>query len=154
MFEIFSVNLRDGVVDEFAALFAVADDELVIVGGDHNDGHHAYVVAHFFVRNIVDAEVFFLSDGEFADYFAVFVFDGSLCFEAHEICTESYVLLIGGVEIAFGERDVVDGIEDIGLAHAIAADEAIHFFRKSKVLSFVVFEIGEMNGSEKQVKMN
>jgi hypothetical protein len=112
------------------------------------------VVAHFLVGNIVDAKVFFLSDGKFADYFAVFVSDRSLCFEAHEICTESYVLLIGGVEIAFGKRDVVDGVKNIGFAHAIAADEAIHFFRKSEVLSFVIFEIGEMNGSEEQVKMN
>jgi hypothetical protein len=43
-------------------------------------------------------------------------------------------------------------IEDIGLACAIAADEAVHFFRKSEIQLFVIFKIAEVNGSEKQGK--
>jgi hypothetical protein len=48
----------------------------------------------------------------------------------------------------------MNGVEDIGFAHAIITDEAIYLFRKSKVSLFVVFEISKVDGSEEQVELN
>ena len=79
--------------------------------------------------------------------------DGSSGLEAHEVVAESNVLLISRVEIAPGETDIVNGIEDIGLADTIATNEAIHFFRKGKLLLFVIFKISKVDGAEKQGKL-
>lgn len=48
----------------------------------------------------------------------------------------------------------MNSIEDIGLAYAIGAYEAVHLAGKVKGLILVVFEIGEVDRSEKQNVIN
>jgi hypothetical protein len=110
------------------------------------------MVTHFSVREAIHAKIFFLSDGQFADYFVFFSFDGRSGLKPHKISTEPDILLVSRVEIAFGEADIVDSVKDIGLAHAIIAYETIDFFRKSEVKLFVVFEISKVDGPEEQSK--
>jgi hypothetical protein len=78
--------------------------------------------------------------------------DSDSSIEPHKFITKPDILLVGRIEIAFGQADVVYGIQDIGFAHAVVAYEAIDFFRKNKIKLFVVFEISKVDGPEKQCK--
>jgi hypothetical protein len=110
------------------------------------------VVTHLFITDVVCTEVFLLSGRQFTHYPGFFISDSSIGFKPHEIIGKPYILLVCSVEVAFGEADIVYGIEDIGFAHAIIANEAIHFFRKSEIQLFVIFEISKVDGSEEQCK--
>jgi hypothetical protein len=74
-------------------------------------------------------------------------------FEPHIVTAKPDILLIRSGKVTFGQADVVYSIQDIGLAHAVIAYEAIHFFRKSKVFLFVIFEVGQVDGPEEQGKL-
>jgi hypothetical protein len=108
------------------------------------------MVAHFTIGNVIDAKIFLLSCREFAYYIIALTSDCDCSIESHEISTKPYILLVGSIEIAFGQAYVVYGIQDIGFAHAVITYEAIDFFRKNKVKLFVVFEISKVDGPEKQ----
>jgi hypothetical protein len=49
--------------------------------------------------------------------------------------------VIGQVEVAFGHAQIINGIEQIGFAHAIVANQAIQPIGKVKLLIFVIFKI-------------
>ena len=111
------------------------------------------MIAHFFISYLVHAKVFLPTQRKTT---GDLVFIGSKWgsgFQPHEVIAEFDILLVGGVEVTSGQADVVYGIEDIGLAYAIAAYEAINFFWKGELLLFVIFEISKMDGPEKQCKL-
>ena len=108
------------------------------------------MVAHFAIGYVIDDKFFLLTDGKPANYLVCFSAYGSRSLKPHEICTKPDILLVGGVEVAFGKADVMYGIQDIGFAYSVAAYEAVHFLRKDEVSLFVVFEISKVDGSEKQ----
>ena len=45
------------------------------------------------------------------------------------------------MDMAFREREVIDGIEQIGLSHAVVAEKTIHFRRESDFCLLYVFVI-------------
>jgi hypothetical protein len=108
------------------------------------------MIAHFFVAQIIQAEVLLFAQWLFADYAVFFRTYLGLSRQPHKLTAKPDILLIRRIEITLGQADVVDRIEDIGFAHAIIADEAVHFFRKSEVQLFVILEIGEVDRSEQQ----
>jgi len=110
------------------------------------------MVAHFPIGYVVYAKVFLSAQGEPACDLRCFMPECSSGIEPHKVIAEPDILLVCMAEVAFGEADVMNSIQDIGLAHTIIAYEAIYFFRKSKVLLFVVFEISKMDSTEKQSK--
>jgi hypothetical protein len=51
------------------------------------------------------------------------------------------VLLVAACEITFGETKIIEGIEQVGLAHAIVATDAYDPFRELKRSLAVVLEL-------------
>ena len=51
-------------------------------------------------------------------------------FEHHEFLFVTYHLRVDGIGGRVTEREVVDGVEHIGLAHAVVSDEAIDLWRE------------------------
>ena len=82
----------------------------------------------------------------------VFILYSGSGIKPHEIISKPDILLVGGIEIAFGQADIVYGIQDIGFAYTIIAYEAIDFFRKRQVKFFVVFEVSKVDRPEEQGK--
>ena len=111
------------------------------------------MIAHFTIGQVVYTEVFLSAHGEPAYDLVLFFPDSSSGFEPHEVIAKSDILLVCRIEIAPCQADIVNGIEDIGLADAIATYEAIHFFGKGKLLLFVIFEISKVDSTEKQGKL-
>ena len=62
---------------------------------------------------------------------------------AEEILVMPDIELVGGVEEAFAEREVINRVEDVGLPCPIEADKTIHLLRKRQVGGLAVLEIGQ-----------
>ena len=62
-----------------------------------------------------------------------------------EVGLVAHHLRVDGVRSALAEREVVDGIEQIGLAHAVLPNKAVHIGRKLEVglLDVLIVEYGE-----------
>ena len=60
-----------------------------------------------------------------------------------KILAMPYVLSIGGIKKTFTEREIMDGIEEIGLAYPVISREAIDLVGKDQIGLPVVLEIGE-----------
>ena len=53
------------------------------------------------------------------------------------------VLLVGSAEEALAEREVIDGIEDVGLPRPVEAHEAVDILRQLQIRRFAVLEVGQ-----------
>ena len=137
--EVVVVDLRDDTVGEAAAELAAAGDELLVVGRDHDQGQLADVLGEGFIQFLVPAHLLGLplTEGAADDVGAAMAVD------SEEVGAEAYVLAVGGVEIAFAEGEVVDGIEEVGLASAVVADEAVDVAAEPDVGLGVILEVGE-----------
>jgi hypothetical protein len=96
---------------------------------------------------VVHGEFFAAGFPENANGFFVAVIQQQLSFQP-----EAFVALedIGGVlpgKIAFGEAEVMDGIKQVGLAHAIAAANAYNALGKGKILLEIILELEERYGT-------
>ena len=60
-----------------------------------------------------------------------------------EILVVADVLFIGRTKKAFAKREVINRVEDVGLAGPVKPHKAIHLLRKQQVGCFAVFEIGQ-----------
>lgn len=56
--------------------------------------------------------------------------DAHIGIEPHEISPELNILLVCRIEIALGKAGVMNGIQYVGFAHSIGANEAIDLSRK------------------------
>lgn len=63
--------------------------------------------------------------------------------DSKEILVVADVLLVGRAEKAFAKREVINRVEDIGLAGSVKPHKAIHLLRKQQVGCFAVLEIGQ-----------
>jgi len=68
-----------------------------------------------------------------------------------ELLSLSDVLSVYRIEIALAEREVVDGVEQVGLSHSVVAKQAVDSGTEVDVdvtvgLEIVYFKIGEIQG--------
>ena len=57
------------------------------------------------------------------------------------VLAEAYVLDVDGIEVALAEREVVDGVKEVGLAGTVVADKAIDIAAEADVNLRVVLEV-------------
>lgn len=142
--EVFVVVLRYDAVDEFASHLAGTSDEQFVGRRCHDERD----VSNMFGESAAGFTVPFhllLSVLEYAgcrggltDISFVVSVNSKKCL------TVANVLAVDGVEMAFTERKVIDCIEEISLANAVVADEAIDTGRGLDLDGGVVFEIGKI----------
>jgi hypothetical protein len=76
---------------------------------------------------------------------AIYIFFGAVSFVLpvyhKEFALVVDVLVVNQVRVAFAERQVIHGVEHIGLAHAVVADETIYFRRKFQFRLHNVFVV-------------
>ena len=73
-----------------------------------------------------------------------------------EVALVAHHLRVYRVGGALAERQVIDGIQQVGLAHAVLPDEAVHVGRKLEVglLDVLIVEYGESFQNHYEVRMN
>jgi hypothetical protein len=60
-----------------------------------------------------------------------------------EILIISYILAVYRIQVAFTEREIVNGIKKIGLPHAIFPNKAIDLCRKWNVDLFIILKVDQ-----------
>ena len=145
--EILAVGLRNDTVDELATEVAAAGDELLVVGRHHDEGELADMRRERLVDLLVPAHLLALATPEDAtgDIGAVMAVDGE------ELLADADVLHIDRVEIALAEREIVDGVEEVGLAGTVVAHEAVDLGAEGDLDLGVVLEVGEGKAVESHV---
>ena len=63
--------------------------------------------------------------------------------DGEEVLSEADILCIDRVEITFAKREVVDGVEEVGLAGTVVANKAIDVVAELHVGLGVILEIGQ-----------
>ena len=124
--EIERIELRYHAVDELTSQVAALVDEVAVVRRDHHQREFAYMVGESVVFFFVETERFLL----FAllhtrHHLIVLAVMRIQAMDGEKILFMAYVLLVGCPEKALTEREIIDGIEDIGLPCPIESHETI-----------------------------
>jgi len=139
--QIVGVQLGKKGVEETAALLTAARDDLHIVGGDDDTGETADMTGELLIRFAAREELLFpclpqdTNDvGELALLF-------KMPFNPETRRPLLNILLVAAREIAFGKTKVINGVQQVGLTHAIVATETHDPFRKPEGSLAVVLEL-------------
>lgn len=155
------VQLGEEGVQEAAAFFAAAGDDLHVVRGDDDTGQAANMLGETFAGLIIGKQLFFTVLPQDADHFQGLALLLKLSFDAKagdagRVRTNQrfvvrrtdirlrrfmYAELVLPGKIALSKAKVIDGIQQIGLANAIAAADAYDPLGKVEGGLFVVFEL-------------
>jgi hypothetical protein len=62
------------------------------------------------------------------------------------------ILAIDNIKIRFADRQIVNGIEQVGFSDAVVPDKAIYLFRKRKISVFIIFKIKQRKFLQEHLK--
>lgn len=145
LLQILGIELRDDGVEELAAHLTAPVDDVAVVGRDHHHGEKADVGTQTGILLLV------------GPHRLVSVFVGAthlrvvlgltvekLSVNGEKIRVEAHRKDILRGEIALAERQVINGVQQVGLATAVPPDDAVHILVKRELSLLVAFEIGNM----------
>ena len=146
LLQIFGIELRDDGIEELATQLAAPVDDVAVVGRNHHHGEKANVGAQTGILLLV------------GPHRLVSVFVGAAHLRV-VLCLRIVKLTVNGEEIrvkahrenvlcgeiALAKRQVIDGVQQIGLATAVPPDDAVHILVERKLSLLVAFEISNMN---------
>ena len=129
------VVLRDDAIHEAPALVAAFADEFAVLRTDHDQRNKADMLNEAFVVFFAAAEL--LLNTAFDAAGDDFLFRGGMVkgvspLNHSHVFGMRNILTINSVVRGLGEAEVVDGIEQIGLALAIEPDQAVEFIREAE----------------------
>jgi hypothetical protein len=139
--EIGGVELGKNGVEEFPPVFADARDERDIVRRDDHEGIVADVFGKARIRQVVQVKLLAPGLAQDADRFFITAIDTEPSFQP-----ESFMPFLGyqGIlprKIAFGEAEIVDGIQQVGLANAVTPADTHDPFIETEFPRKIVLEL-------------
>lgn len=132
-------------VKEFAPVFPAARDDVAVIGRDHHGGVFPDMFADLFIRDLTGGE----------GLFAVLPYAGHFLrrLAVHEDAADTkavlvvlHIIFIPALEIAFGEAQVINGIQQVGLADAVKPRNAHYFLPEGKAGMGEIPELGQCYG--------
>ena len=141
MSQIFAVALGYDLVHESAAFFACAAYQVPVHGRHHHQRYQPYVLAQALIFLAIALEGFALAFLVSHSYLYRVAVAQIVASEHHIVGIVVKHHLVGEVAAAFGEAEIVDGIEHIGFAHTIIAYEAIDVGREIQLTFSEILEI-------------
>ena len=139
--EVVFVVLGDKPVGESPAGFAAFADQVAVVGRDHHHGDKADIVAEPGVFFPVDRKGFLFAFTVFEQNVEAVVITVEPSFDAEKILAVSNQLAVGQSEVGFAHCQGVNGIQQIGFAHAVVSRKGIDLRMELGFEMFEVFEI-------------
>ena len=97
----------------------------------------------FLVGFLIEEEFFFACFPQDADYFFRRGLLFKMPFYAEAGTSFEYILLVGFGEITFREAEIINRIQQVGLANAIVTANAYNPFPELEICLFVIFELYE-----------
>jgi hypothetical protein len=116
---------------------------LYIVGGNDHAGEFANMGGQFFVRFIVHQKFLAPCFAKYTNHFQRFGLQVKMALDAKPARAMQNILAIAAGKIAFGETAIINGIEQVGFAHAIGAANTHDPLGEGKVTRLVIFELGK-----------
>jgi len=143
------VELRNAPVEIAAPFVGGIAYERRIGGRDDHDGHQPYMIRQAVVLLAVAFERLAAPTGERADdLFAASVRPFVTPFEQEKLLAVTHALRIGHREGRLAHRQVVDRVDEIGLARPVVAHETIDPRGQRKLLLTDILEIDERQSFE------
>ena len=149
MLEINLVELRDDFVEKLPSHFVAIVDDVAVVRRDHHHGEKPHVVAQPFVFLLVSLQRLCPVLIDTAHLRAVPRFlVGKIAVQREKIRSQLHRTHILSRKAALPERQIMNGIQQVGLAAAIRTHDAVHVAVEREGGFSVGFEISEMDGFE------
>ena len=151
--EVLFVELRNDHIEELSSQFAALVDEVAVNRRNHNERVLPDVVAQALVLLRVQlhhlASVALENAADFAGS-AVIVAD-IFAMDGKKIAVEADALMVVRRKITFAEREVMDGIQQIGLPAAVFTNHGVHLLCEIHRGFRVVLEVDQLYVLEKQL---
>ena len=135
------IELRDHAVKKLAAAFTSSFDKFGIVRSDQYDRNNPNVFAGFVQCFSVLVDQLFLACLEGTADFQWFFLDLKLPLDCKKVLTVRDVQRVAALHRTLGERQVVNGIEDIGFAAAVQPHEAVELWAELQAGFVVIFKL-------------
>ena len=128
-------------IEKGSSFPAVPGYEFRIIWRNHHTRVPADMTGEFLIGFIIDRK--FLPAGlpEDTNRFFRFSVEFALSFHPETITALFHIIAVLPGKIAFGKTQIMDGIQQIGLTHAIIAINAYHPLPEGKTAVLVVFEL-------------
>jgi hypothetical protein len=102
-----------------------------------------YVLGKFFVRLIIYKKFFFAGLSQDTNCFFRFIPKLKIAFQPEAAVPLQNIVTINPGKIAFGEAEIVNGIEQIGFANPIAAGDTNDPLSKLEGPAIIILELGQ-----------
>jgi hypothetical protein len=122
--QVAAVQLGKEGIEESSALLTAAGDDLYVIGGDDNAGKAADMVGELLIGLVVQGKFLLAVLTQDAKYLVGLALLLKMPLDTEAGVAFTDILLVGFGEIALGEAEVIDRIEQVGLADAIIATNA------------------------------
>lgn len=150
LIQVVMVCLYKGVVHKIASFFTAFKHQVYVI----RRYDYASVPAH----QVTDTLQFFAisldllaiaGQGFYNHLFGITAFAES-AFKSKKFTPVTHYKLVTGRKIAFAQAEVIDGVKDIGLAHAIGPCQYIKARMKNDAFSLIISELCQLQGFEMQ----
>ncbi len=142
MLHVPGIQLAEEAVQPPAAVLASAEDDLRVIRRDHHGRELPDVPGEFLVAFIVQGDIFFaVLYG--ADDLVIFSAPLEEGFQPKTVCVVPDILRFRGVEIAFGEAEIINGVQEVRLPRTIPAGDADDPFGKTESPESIILELRE-----------
>jgi len=141
--QVSGIQLRKQGVEETTAFLTSAGNDLHIVGSDDDAGEMPDMPGEFIVGLSVERKFLLAIFPENANDLRRCAFFFKMAFDAEAGRSFQYILLIAPGKIRFGKTEIIDGVEQIGLAHSIISADAYDPIREPESILAVVLELYE-----------
>jgi hypothetical protein len=100
------------------------------------------MISHAVIILGIDPELLFLVPAlNTTDFIIAVTIPDKLTMNGKIVLSVPDILTVDQVKIAFGKRQVIDGIQQIGFTGTVPACETVNFFRKPQRRLTVIFKI-------------
>ena len=139
--QVVGVQLGKKGIEETPAFLTATGDDLHVVGGDDDTGETADMTGEPLIAFASGEEFLFPGLPQDTNDVRELALPFEMPFDPEARCPLLNILLVAAGEIAFGKTKVIDGIQQVGLTHAIVATETHDPLRKPEGSLAVVLEL-------------
>ena len=141
--EIARVALTDNHVDEATAVFAGSGDEVRVGRGDEHSREEADVLAQPLILLAAALEGFAAATAKAHVHFLGGAASVIAALQEHEVLAAARHQRVLGAGEAAAEAEVIDGVEEVALAHAVVAEQAVELVGEGECSGGNILEVGD-----------
>ncbi len=148
LLQVVRIQLGEKGIQKSSSFFTVTGDQFGIIRGNDDTGIAAYMLGKFLIGLVVDGKFFAACFPQHTYGFFRLILHYKISFQPKTILTLLHIISILPGKIAFGKTEIMNSIQQIGLAHAVLTTDPHDPFRKGKRRGTVIFELENGYGTD------